>query len=104
MESYWDRARRLEGTTLPTASKRKEFLIVEVNDEGLKIEIGTRGTEYPYSRDRIERGCRACEDAGQFTVEVLRNAGVTNRQSSMSYLLPLIEAILMKDCPASWRT
>jgi hypothetical protein len=67
--------------------------VAEVTETHLTTEFGRNGGWRPYPRRLIEEGCTVGLRAGAFTMDVLREAGLTKRaETSLTYLLAVLEA------------
>ena len=96
MEKLWTQAKRLEGRTLYTQTRRRPFKVASVTDAHLTIEHGTRGNTRSYERGAIEAACRVGLSGGKLSAEALRATGVTDRSESDLTYLPVITRALLE--------
>jgi hypothetical protein len=93
MNTFWEYAKQLEGTTLYTSKRKSPFRVIHVGEKKLIIQYDTGGTTM-YSRKVIEAACQELLNGGEVTGKNMSDAGVASSKSNHPYPPVIAEAIL----------
>ncbi len=92
MESIWAKTKKLAGTTLYTATDKKPFAVIQVDENELVMQP-KGGRRYRVTRTRIEKACLHRLRDGEVPGKSLAKAGIKIKQS-YTYLPIIVDAIL----------
>ena len=95
MDSIWANTKKLEGTTLYTATHKKPFEIIQVDEDALVMQP-RGGRPYRVTRARIEKAWRHMLSDGKVPGKSLAKAGMKIARSYI-YLPIIVEAILSRE-------